>query len=77
MHEKNVWTHENTYKKNFGPTKYPREKILDSRNTHEKNFWTHEGTVARWHETQETHDGTGPTEFSTLRFISLSVILVF
>ena len=27
---------------NFGPTKYPREKTLDPRNTHEKKFGTHE-----------------------------------
>ena len=31
------------------PTKYPRVKILDPRNTHEKKFGTHEGPVARWH----------------------------
>ena len=43
--------------------KYPRENILDPRNTHEKNFRTHEGTMARWHQ---THDGMRPTEFSTL-----------
>ena len=29
-------------RKHFGPTKYPREKILDQRNTHEKKFRTHE-----------------------------------
>ena len=29
-------------RKNFGPTKYPRENIWDSRNTNEKNFRTHE-----------------------------------
>ena len=23
--------------------------------------------MARWHETPESHDGTGPTEFSTLK----------
>ena len=39
------------------------DKVLDSRNTHKKKLRTHEGTVARWHE---THDGTRPTEFSTL-----------
>ena len=60
------WNHEIPTRKNFRPTKYPREKILDPRNTHEKNFRTHEGTMARWHETHETHDGTRPTEFSTL-----------
>ena len=58
-------------KKIFGPKKYPREKSL----THEiptkkffgpTKFWTHKGTVARWHETHETHNGTRPTEFTTL-----------
>ena len=28
-------------RKNFEPTKYPREKIFDARNTHEKKFVTH------------------------------------
>ena len=27
---------------NFGPTKYPREKIVDPRNTHEKKLCSHE-----------------------------------
>ena len=27
---------------NLGPTEYPQEKILDTRNTHEKKFETHE-----------------------------------
>ena len=26
----------------IGPTKYPREKTLDSRNTQEKKFWTYD-----------------------------------
>ena len=59
----------NNHKKNFGPTNYPQEKGLDSWNTHkkknsettkyprEKNFGL---TKAPW------HDGTRPTEFSTL-----------
>ena len=42
------------------------DKVLDSRNTHKKKLRFHEGTVARWHEAHETHDGTRPTEFSTL-----------
>ena len=46
-------------RENFEPTKYPREKIQDPRTTHE-------GTMARWHKTRETHDGTRPTKFSTL-----------
>ena len=60
---------QNTHKKKSGPTKYPREKISDSRNSHVKNFRTHEGTMARWHETHESHDGTRPTGFSTLIFL--------
>ena len=28
-------------RKNFGPTKYPQEKISDPQNTHEKKFRTH------------------------------------
>ena len=36
------WTHEIPKRKNFGLTKYPREKILDLRYTQEKKFWTHE-----------------------------------
>ena len=27
--------------KNFRPTKYAREKIVDQRNMNEKKFWTH------------------------------------
>ena len=54
-------------RENFVPTKYPRQKTLDSRNTHkkkfvtpqnthEKKFGTHEiPTKARW------HNGTRPT----------------
>ena len=66
----------NIYEKKFGPTKYPPKKVSDPRNTHEKKFGstkyprkklrTHEGTVAQWYETHEAHDGTRPTEFSTL-----------
>ena len=29
-------------RENFGPAKYPQEKVSDARNTHEKKFWTHE-----------------------------------
>ena len=46
-HEKKSYTHEILTRKKLGPTKYPRENILDPRNTHEKNFQTHEGTMAR------------------------------
>ena len=46
------------------PTKYPREKILDPRNTHEKKFTTYEiptrrnfgPRMAQW------HDDTRPTK---------------
>ena len=31
IHEKKVWTYENTHQKKFGPTIYPREKIRDQR----------------------------------------------
>ena len=56
-HEKKSLTHEIPTGENFGPTKYPRDKILDPRNTHEKKFETHEiatrkvfgPTKARWH----------------------------
>ena len=54
--------YEITYERNFEPTKYPRQKILDQRNTHK-------GTMARdprWHATHETHDDMRPTKFSTL-----------
>ena len=30
----NIWTHEIPMRSNFGLTKYPREKLLDRRNTH-------------------------------------------
>ena len=53
---KKIWTHEfamriklhpqNTHeipkRKNFEPTKYLREKILNLRNTYEKKSWAHE-----------------------------------
>ena len=92
-HDQKYWTHEIPTRKNFGPTSYPqekildpREKILDPRHTHEEKFWTHKiptrkkfgptkyprektwwhnGTMTQWHQTQETHDGTWPTKFST------------
>ena len=53
-HEKKIGTHEIPTRKNFGPTKYPQEKLR-----------TNEDTMARWHETYETHDGTRHTEFRT------------
>ena len=46
----------NTNKKNpYRPTKYAQEKILDLQNTPAD-------TIARWHWTHETHDGTQPTK---------------
>ena len=50
-------------RKQIGPTKYPRESILDARNTHEKKFSTHEKKF-RTHEIStkaQSHDGTRPT----------------
>ena len=41
-YEREFWTHEIPTRKHLGPAKYPREKILDPRNTQE-------GTIARWH----------------------------
>ena len=41
-------TYKKPTRKDFEPTKYPRENILQPGNTHEKNFWTH--------ETHETHE---------------------
>ena len=41
-YEREFWTHEIPTRKYLGPAKYPREKILDPRNTQE-------GTIARWH----------------------------
>ena len=70
--EKKSRTHEIPTKTNFGPKKYPREKILDPWNTHEKSFRTHEGTVAPWHE---THDGTRPTELAhSIIFLRASIV---
>ena len=51
------WSHEIPTRKNFRPKKYPREKILDSRNIREKKYRTHKvptrknfgPTKARWH----------------------------
>ena len=68
--EKNIWSHKITMKKNFRPTKYPPEKTLDPQTTHKKKTLnprnTYKGMIARWHYTQKTHDGRGPTKFSTL-----------
>ena len=42
IHEKKIYTHETSTRKNVGPTKYPRKKLLDPRNTHEKKSYSHE-----------------------------------
>ena len=87
---KKSWTHKNTHEildpqntdeNNFGPTKYPREKILGSRNTHgknldpqniyEKKFQTHEiptrGTMAL--ESQDLRWQVTQKNPSTLDFV--------
>ena len=40
--EAQCWTQKIPTGKNFGSTKYPREKSFNPRNTHEKKFRTHE-----------------------------------
>ena len=59
--EKNLCTDEIPMRKSFGPIKFPREKTWNPRNTYG-------GTMARRHYTHETHDCTGPMEFTTLVF---------
>ena len=62
-HEKKFWTHE-----------IPTEKFLGPQNTHEEKFRIHKTfmkknigpTMTQWYETHETHNGTRPTELSTL-----------
>ena len=64
-HEKKFCTHEIPTRKNFGPTKYPREKTLDTRNTHktrntpENIFWTHEIPTRKYF---------GPTKYPRKHF---------
>ena len=69
---KKIWTHEIPTRKNFGPTKYSREKLFDLLNAHKKKILDsqniHEDTMARRQQTDETHNGTWPTKFSTLFF---------
>ena len=57
-------THEIPTGKEFGLTKYQKEKTLDPQNTHKKNFCTHKSTMARWNNINEVHNGTRPTEFT-------------
>ena len=54
LHERKFWTHEIPTRKSLGPTKYPREKIWDPRNTHEKKFGTHK---------IPTRKNLGPTKY--------------
>ena len=45
FHSANDWkvlNHDISHDKKNGPTKNPREKVLDPRKTHEKKFCTHE-----------------------------------
>ena len=62
-HKKKSWIHEIPTRKYFGPTKCPREKTLDQRNTYE-------GTMADG-TTQKTHSDTRPTKFSTLKSVDI------
>ena len=57
-HVKTFWTQKIPTRKNFEPTMYPQERFFDPR-----------GTAKQWHKTYEAHDGTWPTEFSTLSFV--------
>ena len=58
IHKTKCWTQKIPTGKNFGPTKYPREKSFNPRNTHEKKFRTHEipmrtdfgPTKAQWYD---------------------------
>ena len=67
---KKIGTHEIPTKENLRPTKYPKENILDPRNTHGNYIRSHEGTMAQCRETHETQHGTYSTEFSTLLLIN-------
>ena len=72
---------------NSGPTKYPREKIWDSRNTHEEIFWTHEiPTRKNFRPTKypRWQDGTRPTRPTIARdprnlelYFLLSIIMAW
>lgn len=51
--------------RNFGTTKYPREKILDPRNTHEDKFCTHDIPLGKkiWANEIPTKINFGPTKW--------------
>ena len=42
IHGKKIWTDKLPTREKSGPTKYPREKILEPRNTLKKKFWSYE-----------------------------------
>ena len=69
----------NTHEKNFGPTKYPREKISElgiltrkswpHEYTHEKKFWTHEYPREKfWTYEIPTRKNFGPTNTHEKKF---------
>ena len=84
--QKEFWTHKIATRKNFEPRKY-RHDILDPQNTNEKKFGILEIPTRKKFRTREipakknfgptkaqlreTHDGTRPTEFSTLNITLL------
>ena len=61
-HDKTNWTREIPSRNYFGPTKHPREKLLDLRNTHEKKCSTHEVPNFCTHEVP-TRKNFGPTKY--------------
>ena len=56
---------QNTMRKKFGLTKYPREKFWTHKIAARKKIWTHGRMMMLWHETSETRDGTRLMEFIT------------
>ena len=55
--------------KKLAPTKYPREKIEDPRNTHEKKFGTHKISTRKNSgptNYARRHDGTRPPTRTTM-----------
>ena len=41
-HKKKSWTHKIPTRRNIGPKKYPRQKIVYPQNTNQHKFWAHE-----------------------------------
>ena len=58
---KDFGTNEVPMRKNFGPTKYPREKILDTQITQEKKFWTYK---------IPTRKNFGPTKYTRKKILN-------